>query len=170
MSTDDNASYVGFKDWQTGLESWPSCLLRARVRLFATPWTAACQALLSMGFSRQEYWKVLPCPPPGHLNNPGMKPMSLAYPVLGVRFFTTMYHPISVSRLGLGQSLVMVMEMKGHPQNSNTEWKRTAFKMGITPLHQHLYKYLANLHSTLTVLTRCFLFFCFFKQTLSAFF
>ena len=100
--------------------------------------------------------------------NPGMKPMSLAYPVLGVRFFTTMYHPISVSRLGLGQSLVM--EMKGHPQNSNTEWKRTAFKMGITPLHQHLYKYLANLHSTLTVLTRCFLFFCFFKQTLSAFF
>ena len=83
---------------------------------------------------------------------------TLAYPVLGVRFFTTMYHPISVSTLGLGQSLVM--EMKGHPQNSNTEWKRTtAFKMGITPLHQHLYKYLANIHSVLTVLSRCFFFF-----------
>ena len=36
----------------------------SRVRLFETPWTVACQALLSMGFSRQEYWSGLPCPPP----------------------------------------------------------------------------------------------------------
>ena len=34
------------------------------VRLFVTLWTAACQALLSMGFSRQEHWSELPCPPP----------------------------------------------------------------------------------------------------------
>ena len=33
-------------------------------RLFATPWTAACQAPLSVGFSRQEYWSGLPFPPP----------------------------------------------------------------------------------------------------------
>ena len=33
-----------------------------------TPWTAACQAPLSMGFSRQEYWSGLPCPPPGDLS------------------------------------------------------------------------------------------------------
>ena len=44
------------------------------VRLFATPWTAARQAPLSMGFSRQEYWSGLPCPPPGDLPNPGIEP------------------------------------------------------------------------------------------------
>ena len=36
----------------------------------------ACQAPLSMGFSRQEYWSRLPCPPPGDLLNPGFKPRS----------------------------------------------------------------------------------------------
>ena len=36
----------------------------SRVQLFATPWTVAHQAPLSMGFSRQEYWSGLPCPPP----------------------------------------------------------------------------------------------------------
>ena len=41
-----------------------------RVQLFATPWTLAHQALLSMGFSRQEYWIVLPFPPSGDLPNP----------------------------------------------------------------------------------------------------
>ena len=62
-----------------------------------------------------------------------------------------MDHPISVSRLGLGPS--PVMEVEGHPQNPNTEWKRaTSFKMGIRPLHQYLYKCLANIHSMLTVL------------------
>ena len=35
------------------------------------PWTVACQGLLSMGFSRQEYWSGPPCPPPGDLRNPG---------------------------------------------------------------------------------------------------
>ena len=43
----------------------------SRARLFATPWTVASQASLSMGFSRQEYWSGLPCPPPGDLPNPG---------------------------------------------------------------------------------------------------
>ena len=40
------------------------CVLLSPVRLFATPWTVACQALLSMGFSRQEYWSGLPLPSP----------------------------------------------------------------------------------------------------------
>ena len=44
----------------------------------ATLWTVAHQAPLSMGFSRQEYWGGLPCPPPGDLPNPGIKPRSLA--------------------------------------------------------------------------------------------
>ena len=47
------------------------------VQLFGTLWTAAHQAPLSMGFSRQEYWSELPCPPPGDLSHPGIKPLSL---------------------------------------------------------------------------------------------
>ena len=42
-----------------------------------------------MGFSRQEYWNGLPCPPPGDLPDPGIKPMSLMSPALVGRFFTT---------------------------------------------------------------------------------
>ena len=45
--------------------------LLSRVRLFATPWTVAYQAPLSMGFSRQEYWSGVPFPSPGDLSNPG---------------------------------------------------------------------------------------------------
>ena len=45
----------------------------SHVQLFATPWTVARQAPLSMGFSRQEYWSGLPCPPPGDLPDPGDK-------------------------------------------------------------------------------------------------
>ena len=43
---------------------------------FAIPWTVACQAPVSMGFSRQESWSVLPFPSPGDLPNPGIKPGS----------------------------------------------------------------------------------------------
>ena len=46
------------------------------VFLFAIPWTVACQAPLSMGFSRQESWSGLPCPSPGDLPNPGIKSRS----------------------------------------------------------------------------------------------
>ena len=54
-----------------------------------TQWTVAHQAPLSMGFSRQEYWGGLPCPPPGDLPDPGIKPTSLSSPALAGRFFTT---------------------------------------------------------------------------------
>ena len=46
------------------------------VRLFATPWTIAYQAPLSMGFSRQEYWSGLPFPSLGDLPDPGIEPRS----------------------------------------------------------------------------------------------
>ena len=46
--------------------------------LFATPWTVAHQAPLSMGFSRQEYWRCLPFPSPGDLPDPGIEPRSPA--------------------------------------------------------------------------------------------
>ena len=59
------------------------------VQFFATLWTKACQAPLSMGFSRQEYWSGLPCPPPGDLPNPGMEPASLMSPALAGGFFIT---------------------------------------------------------------------------------
>ena len=59
------------------------------VGLFATPWTLACQAALSMEFSRQEYWSGLPCPPPGDLPDPEVEPTSPVSPALVGRFFTT---------------------------------------------------------------------------------
>ena len=48
----------------------------SHVRLFVTPLTVAHQAPLFVGFSRQEYWSVLPFPSPGYLSNPGIKPWS----------------------------------------------------------------------------------------------
>ena len=50
----------------------------SRVQLFATPWTVAHQAPLSMGFSRQEYWSGLPFPSPGDLPHLGIEPRSPA--------------------------------------------------------------------------------------------
>ena len=60
----------------------------AKSGLSAILWTVALQAPLSMGFSRQEYWSGLPCPPPGDLPDPGMEPVSLMSPALTGRFFT----------------------------------------------------------------------------------
>ena len=68
-----------------GFLSAPHCLLQAcvrakslsRVQLSVAPWTVAHQAPLSMGFSRQEHWRGLPRPPPGHLPDPGTNLASL---------------------------------------------------------------------------------------------
>ena len=61
----------------------------SHVRLSVTPWTIAHEAPLSMGFSRQENWSGLSCPPPGDLPDPGIKPVSLMSPALAGRFFAT---------------------------------------------------------------------------------
>ena len=61
----------------------------SHVRLFAMPGTIACQAPLSMGFSRQEYWSGLPCPPPGDLPYLGIEPTSVMSPALEGEFFNT---------------------------------------------------------------------------------
>ena len=50
--------------------------------------TVTRQAPLSVGFSRQEYWSGLPCPPPGNLPNPGIELASLISPALAERFYT----------------------------------------------------------------------------------
>ena len=54
-----------------------------------TLWTIACQAPLSRGFSRQEYWSRLPFPSPGNLPHQGIEPVSLMSPILVDGFFTT---------------------------------------------------------------------------------
>ena len=63
-----------------------------RVQLFETPWTAARQAPLSLGFSRQEDWSGLPCPPPGGLPipDPGIELVSLVSLALAGRW--VIYH------------------------------------------------------------------------------
>ena len=60
--------------------------MRSVMSDFGTLWTAARQAPLSMGFSRQEYWSGLPFPSPGDLPNPGIESKS---PALAGGFFTT---------------------------------------------------------------------------------
>ena len=56
------------------------------IRLFATPWTIAHQAPLSMGFPRQEYWSGLSFPSPGDFLNSEIEP---AFPTLAGGFFNT---------------------------------------------------------------------------------
>ena len=76
------------------------------IGLFATLWTIASQAPLSMGFPRQEYWCGLPYPSPGNLPDPGIEPESLTSPELGSRFFTS-----SVTREAL-----LKQETGNHPK------------------------------------------------------
>ena len=73
------------KSGETSLRRWYRswdenmlCLVTQSCPTLANPRTVARQASLSMGFSRQEYWCGLPCPPPGDLPNPGIKPRSPA--------------------------------------------------------------------------------------------
>ena len=67
------------------------CLLSffSHVRFFATLWIVAHQAPLSTGILQARILDGLPCPPPGDLSNPGIKPASLMSPALAGGFFTT---------------------------------------------------------------------------------
>ena len=107
--------------WRWQRPSW--CSL-SRVRLIATPWTAAYQAPLSMEFSRQEYWSGLPCPPPGSLPDPGIEPTSLRSPALSGGFFTTSV-PWEVHNLVLTNTLTM-KEMQ--QANRNCGWMFCCFR------------------------------------------
>ena len=75
-------------------------------------WTLACQAPVSMGLSREEYWSGLPCPPPGDLPDPGIKPMSSAAPALQVDSLPLV--PTGKSRMLLG---------KGQARLGNHKWQ-----------------------------------------------
>ena len=80
------------------------------VWLSATPWTIAHQAPLSMGFSRQEYWSGLPCPPPGDLPNPGIETAPPAPPALQTNS-SLLRHQGSPSVVSYGY-LRYIMEMR----------------------------------------------------------
>ena len=85
-----------FTIWATreGVLTFPWCISVLshfrHFQLFSTLWTGAHQVPLSMGLSRQDYWKGLPCPPPGDLPYPGIESMSLTSPTLADGFFTTL--------------------------------------------------------------------------------
>ena len=64
------------------------CLVAQSCLILVTPRTVACQAPLTMGFSRQEYWSGLPLPSPGDLPYPGIKPRS---PALQVKLYQLSY-------------------------------------------------------------------------------
>ena len=66
--------------WNVLLSSVPSCF--GCVRLSATLWPVACLTPLSMGFPKQEYDRALPCPSPGYLPDPEIKPASSVSPAL----------------------------------------------------------------------------------------
>ena len=70
------------------LPSLTACMLLllnhfSRLQLFVPLWTVACQAPLSIGFSRQEYWGGFLFPPPGDLPDPEIEPTSLLVSCLG---------------------------------------------------------------------------------------
>ena len=79
------------------------------VRLFSTPWSIACQVPLSVGFSRQERWSGLPCPPLGDLPDPGTEPASSAR---AARFFST-------EPPGRPDALPIGTWIKGAPRNNS---------------------------------------------------
>ena len=81
------------------------------VRLRVTPWTIAHQALLSMGFSRQEYWSGLPFPSLGERPNPRIEPACLTFPALAGRFFTT---PAAKLHVPLGRPLYISVPRFAH--------------------------------------------------------
>ena len=108
----------------------------SHVQLFATPWTVACQALLSMGFSRQEYWRGLPFPSPGDLLKPGIEPTSPVSPALAGGFFTT--EPRGKSYLDTHKDLIRKYKWLAI-DNAILVW------LNLSPLHGEV-KYFWSLH------------------------
>ena len=81
---------VGRGPFQDTVQRWAEAVrLLSCVQLFVIPWAVACQAPLSMGFSRQEYSREVLFPPTGDLPDPGMGPASFVSPAMAGGFFTT---------------------------------------------------------------------------------
>ena len=73
--------FLWFSDNDKSFFNTNVCSSLSHVWLFVTPCPAARQAPLSIGFSQQEHWSGLPCPPPGDLPDPGIKPTSPEFQV-----------------------------------------------------------------------------------------
>ena len=99
----------------------------SHVHLFVTPWTAACQAPLSMVFSQQEFWSRVPFPTPEDLPNPGIELTSLAPPELQVDSLQ-LYH--------LGSAILLIswfkLELKELPKKCPGTMKQKP-----TTMHQN---------------------------------
>ena len=83
-----NTSLLKSRDVKSLNITYANCMCACSV--FATTWTVALQAPVSLGFSRQEYWDRLPFPISRDLPDPGIKPASLASPALAGYFFTAL--------------------------------------------------------------------------------
>ena len=121
-----------------------SCMLSHfnRVQLCAKLWTAACQAPLSMEFSRQEYWSGLPFPSPRDLPNPGTEPESLMFPASSV-FLSLVSHLAKRKLLELNNEFGKIANDKINTQKSvsllyaNNKRSEEKFKKQFhLPLHQ----------------------------------
>ena len=98
----------------------------SHVRLFVTLWTVARQAFLSIGFSRQEYWSGLPCPPPD-LPNPGIKPVSLTPPAIGRQVLYHEHH--------LGSPMKHVVSIFNRGKTNPTQTFAAWIKQTLQPLY-----------------------------------
>ena len=112
---------------------------------FATLWNVAHQALLSMGFPRQEYWSRFPFPSPGDLPNPGIEPTSLAYLARYHRAIREVHVCVCVY-LCLYNRIVFSHEKEGNPvichnmdeaRGHYAKWNKSDLERQI--LYDHIY-------------------------------
>ena len=96
------------------------------VQLFVTLLTVACQAPLSVEYSRQEYWSGLLCPPPGNLPDPGVEPTSFASPALAAGFFFFFYHSAAweVRDCGWESNAHPTVPLRRIPEFGQCNWVR----------------------------------------------
>ena len=101
----------------------------------------ACQAPLSVGFSRQEYWSGLPCPPPEDLPDLGINPMSVTFPALAGGVFTTSatWEALFVRLLCAAPSAHclagLVVQLLSHVQLFVTLWTAARSTPGFPVIH-----------------------------------
>ena len=127
------------------------CVL-GHVLIFATPWTAACQAPLSMRLPRQEYWSGLPFSTPRDLPNPGVETTSPAPSVLAGRFLTT--EPPGIHRHTSVVSFILELPL-GHLVHRHTSVVSFILE---SVLHRHPHPSsvcLSSLHSLIPICRTC---------------
>ena len=98
------------------------------VWLFVTPWTVACQAPLSMEFSRQEYWSGLPLPSPEEFPNPGTEPRS---PTLQAD--SLLYEPLGKEREIESESRSVISDSL-QPHGLHSLWNSSGQNTGVGSL------------------------------------